>query len=56
MKIIKIRYLWPSFNDFAIKNFISIIAMTLIIATKTITADFGTMAWLCNSLKSFSAV
>jgi len=31
-------------NDFTIKNFISFIAMTLIIARKTITAVFGTMA------------
>jgi len=40
MQIIEIRYLWPSFNDFAIKNFASLIAMTLmlIIARKTITA------------------
>jgi len=44
MQIIEIRYLWPSFNDFAIKNFPSFIAMTLIIARKTITAVFGTMA------------
>jgi len=44
MKIIEIRYLWPIFNNFAIKNFTSFIAMTLIIATKTITAVFVTMA------------
>jgi len=44
MQIIEIRYLWPSFNDFAIKNFATFIAMTLIIARKTITAVFGTMA------------
>jgi len=42
--IIEIRYLWPSFNDFAIKIFVSFIAMTLFIARKTITAVFGTMA------------
>jgi len=40
MQIIEIRYLWPSFNYFAIKNFTSFIAMTLIIARKTITAVF----------------
>jgi len=44
MQIKEISYLWPSFNDFAIKSFTSFIAMTLIIATKTITAVFGTMA------------
>jgi len=44
MLAIEIWYLWSSFNDFAIKNFTSFIAMTLIIATKTITAVFGTMA------------
>jgi len=44
MQIIEIRYLWSSFNDFAIKNFVSVISMTLIIARKTITAVFGTMA------------
>jgi len=43
MQIIKIRYMWPSFKDFANKNFTSFIAMTLIIARKTITAVFGTM-------------
>jgi len=36
--------MYPSFNDLAIKNFASFIAMTLIIAIKTITAVFGTMA------------
>jgi len=44
MQIIEISYLWPSFNDFAIKHFTSFIALTLIIASKTITAVFGTMA------------
>jgi len=44
MQIVEIRCLWPSFNDFAIKNFTSFIAMSLIIATKRITAVFGTMA------------
>jgi len=44
MQIAEIRYLWPSFKDFAIKNFTSFIAMTLIIARKTITAVFGAMA------------
>jgi len=44
VQIIEIRYLWSSFNDFAIKNFTSFIAMTLIIATKPITAVFGTMS------------
>jgi len=44
MQIIEIRYMWPSFNDFAIKNFTSFFAMTLTIAKKTITAVFGTMA------------
>jgi len=44
MQIIEIRYLWPTFNDFAIKNFTSFIAMTLINCKKTITAVFGTMA------------
>jgi len=34
----------PRFNDFAIKNFVSFIVMTLIIARKTIPAVFGTMA------------
>jgi len=43
MQIMKIRYMWPSFNDLAIKNLKSFIAMTLIIARKTITAVFGTM-------------
>jgi len=33
-----------SFNDFTIKNFASFIIMTLIIARKTITAVFDTMA------------
>jgi len=44
MQIVEKRYLWPSFNNFAIKNFASFIAMTLIIARKTITAVYGTMA------------
>jgi len=44
MQIVEIRYLWPSFNDFAIKNFTSFIAMALIIARKAIPAVFGTMA------------
>jgi len=44
MQKIEIRYLRPGFNDFAIKNFTSFIAMTLIIARKTITSVFGTMA------------
>jgi len=44
MQITEIRYLWPSFNDIAIKNFASFIAITLIIARKTITAVFGTIA------------
>jgi len=44
MQIIEIRYMWPSFNDFAIKNFTSFIEMTLIIARKTITAIFSTTA------------
>jgi len=44
MQIIEIRHLWPSVNDFAIKNFTSFIAMPLIIARKTISAVFGTMA------------
>jgi len=38
MQIVEIRYLWPSFNDFAIRNFASFIAVTLIIAV------CGTMA------------
>jgi len=42
--ILEIRYLWPSFNDFAIKNFASFIAMTLNVARKAITAVFGAMA------------
>jgi len=53
MQIIESRYLWPSFNDLAIKNFASFIAMILIIATKKITAIFGTMAL---QLVYFSAV
>jgi len=44
MQIIEIRYLWPSYNDFALKNFTSFIAMTLIIARKTFTTVFSTMA------------
>jgi len=44
MYIVEIRYMWPSFNDLAIKNFTSFIAMTLIIARKMITAVFGTMS------------
>jgi len=44
MQIIEIRYLSSSFNEFAIKNFTSFIAMTLAIATKTITAVYGIMA------------
>jgi len=47
MQIIEITNsfnLWPSFNDIAIKKFASFIAITLIIARKTITAAFGTMA------------
>jgi len=43
MQIVKITYLWPSFNDLAVKNFESFIAVTLIIARKTITAVCGTM-------------
>jgi len=44
MQLVEIRYWWPRFNDFAIKNFASFIAMTLIIERKTITVVFGTMA------------
>jgi len=44
MQIVETRYLWPSFNDFAIKNLASFIAVTLITARKTITAIYGTMA------------
>jgi len=48
MQKIEIRYLWPSFNDFAMKNFASFIAITLIIARKTATFVFGTMALQLN--------
>jgi len=44
MLIIETRYLQISFNDFAIKNFASFIATTLIIARETITDVFDTMA------------
>jgi len=44
MQIIEIRHLWPSFNDLAIINFSSFIAMTLIITRKTITVVLGTIA------------
>jgi len=43
-QILEIRHLWSSFNNFAINNSANFIAMTLIIARKTITAVFGTLA------------
>jgi len=42
MQIVEIRYLCPSFNDFAIKNFTIFIAMTL--NNKNDHCRFGTMA------------
>jgi len=48
MQIREIRYLWPSFNDFAIKNFANFIAMNLINARKTTTAVFGTLTLQLN--------